>query len=101
MQVTVNSFGMIRNVLGHKTTQVDVPEGATVLSVVSGLAEQGGQRAKNLILTPDGKALKIVVMMNGRSTLADTTVTDGSELNLMLTIGGGQRQDQLLVTRNS
>ncbi len=93
MKVTVNSFGMIRNVLGQKTTEVEIPDGATVLSVVSGLAEQGGQRARNLILTPDGKALKIVVMLNGRSTTADTAVTDGSELNLMLTIGGGEKQD--------
>ena len=89
MQITVQSFGAIRSLLGEKTQQVEAPDGATVRDVIDKLLEKGGARARKLILSPDGKTLKIMVMLAGKAVVSETTLQDGQEISLMLTIGGG------------
>jgi sulfur carrier protein ThiS len=89
MQITVHSFGAIQSLLGQKTQQVELPEGGSVRDAIDKLLEKGGARARKLILSADGKNLKIIVMLDGKAVVPETTLQDGQEINLMLTIGGG------------
>jgi molybdopterin converting factor small subunit len=89
MQITVESFGIIRSVLGERRQQIELPEGATVFDAIEKLLEKGGARARKLILSPDGKSLKVLVMLGGKSIGPETVLQDGVEISLMLTIGGG------------
>lgn len=89
MHVKVNAFSMIRSILGQNSMQLDLPEGATVRDAIERIVEQGGPKARNMMLSPDGKSLKISVIVNGASVGMNTPLSDGDEMNLMVTIGGG------------
>ncbi len=89
MQITVESFGIVRSVLGERKQQVELNDGATVRDAVEKLLEKGGARARRLIVSPDGKSLKVLVMVSGQSVVQDAVLQDGAEISLMLTIGGG------------
>lgn len=93
MQITVESFGIVRSVLGERRQQVEVAEGATVRDAIEKLLEKGGARARRLIVSPDGKGLKVLVMLDGKSIGPESILEDGAEISLMLTIGGGAHNE--------
>jgi len=90
MQVNVQTFSMIRTILGQKTISLELPEGATVRDAIQQVVEMGGPEARKMILSPDGESLKIAVLINGASVGLNTPLNDGAEINLMVTIGGGE-----------
>ena len=90
MQVNVQTFSIIRNILGQKTIALELPEGAAVRDAIQQLVEMGGPEARKMILSPDGESLKIAVLINGASVGLNTPLHDGAEINLMVTIGGGE-----------
>lgn len=93
MQITVESFGIVRSVLGERRQQVELPEAATVRDAIEKLLEKGGARARKLIVSPDGKSLKVLVMLDGKSIGAESVLQDGAKISLMLTIGGGAHDE--------
>jgi molybdopterin converting factor small subunit len=90
MRVNVQTFSMIRTILGQKTIELELPEGATVREAMQKLVEMGGPEARKMFLSPDGESLKIAVLINGASAGLNTSLHDGTEINLMVTIGGGE-----------
>lgn len=88
MQITVRSFGMIRNLLGQKEFLLDLPEGATVRDAITQVIDLSGVDP-DVLLSPDRNSLKVRAIVNGASNTLDSLLQDGAELNLMLAIGGG------------
>ena len=89
MQVTVRPFGIVRAVLGQKSFLLDLPEEDTVRDAVDQLTEMGGPEARSILLSPDGKSLKVRAVVDGKAASLDSLLRDGAELSLMLPIGGG------------
>ena len=89
MQVSVQTFSIIRTILGQKSFSLDLPEGATVRDAIQQIVELGGPEARKMILSPNGESLKIAVLINGASANLNTPLQEGTEMNLMVTIGGG------------
>lgn len=88
MQITVRSFGMIRNLLGQKEFLLDLPEGATVRDAITQVIDLSGVDP-DVLFSPDRNSLKVRAIVNGVSNALDSPLQDGAELNLMLAIGGG------------
>lgn len=89
MQVTVRSFGMVRTLLGQKELLLKLPEEAAVRDAVDQLTELRGAEARDALLSPDGNSLKVRALIDGKAATLDSSLRDGAELSLMLTIGGG------------
>jgi molybdopterin synthase sulfur carrier subunit len=92
MQIRIELFSLAREVIGEPQLMVEVPEGSTVLQLISHLAEQKGEKFARLIRKPDGSfSSSIAIALNDQQiSLTDPIpLSEGDEISILPAISGG------------
>lgn len=89
MRVTVNSFGVLKDLFGTAPQVLELPEGATV----SGLLQLMAQAY------PGFQARGIAVSLNLEFARFDRVLQDGDEIGLLPPVSGGAPTDIVQLTR--
>ncbi len=93
MLVRFKAFGTVRQRLGKKIVDVDVPENSTVFQVVQAVLEIGDQTLRDIILDQGRISGNLIVLLNKRdvSTLGgvEISVSEGDEVAILPHVQGG------------
>ena len=89
-----NFYATLRQIVGQKTVEIDVPEGATVGLLIDEILHQYPQ-LRNELLDEQGRLYGHVhVLVNGRDSqfldnALDTVIEPGDSISVFPAIGGG------------
>lgn len=74
---------------GKKSSSLDVPEGATIYDLIQVAVRVFGERAKQLLLQPDGVTPYVTFTVNGTKVSLDHNLNPGDRIIVFPPIGGG------------
>ncbi|RZU42973.1 molybdopterin converting factor subunit 1 [Edaphobacter modestus] len=83
MQVTVLYFGVLKDMVGHRSSEMDLPEGLSVAGLVERHAAQLGSSGEFWD--------SIAVAVNQQYAKAEDVLHDGDEIALLPPVSGGLR----------
>lgn len=93
MLVRFKAFGTVRQHLGKKIVELDVPEKSTVFQVIQAVIELGDHSLRELLLEQGKTSGNLIVLLNRKavSTLGgmDISVNDGDEIAVLPHVQGG------------
>jgi molybdopterin converting factor subunit 1 len=81
MQVTVLYFGVLKDMVGHRSSEMDLPEGLPVAGLVERHAAQLGSSREFWA--------SIAVAVNQHYAKAEDVLQDGDEVALLPPVSGG------------
>lgn len=91
--VRFKAFGTIRQHLGKKIVEVDVPEGSSVFDVIRIVVKLGDSSLHKIVMEQERISGNLIVLLNKRdvSTLGglDISVNEGDEIALLPHVQGG------------
>jgi len=91
--VRFKAFGTVRQHLGKKIVELDVPEKSTVFQVIQAVIELGDHSLRELLLEQGKTSGNLIVLLNRKavSTLGgmDISVNDGDEIAVLPHVQGG------------
>jgi molybdopterin synthase sulfur carrier subunit len=94
MNVELRCFGPVRDAVGARTTERDLPEGATVGDLLSELAAESADLEGQLLNESGEVGDSINVTVEGRNVRqldgAATTLTDGDVVRIAPPVVGGR-----------
>ena len=93
MLVRFKAFGTIRQHLGEKILEVDVPENSSVFDVIQTIVEHGNLSLRELVFEKGEVSGNLIVILNKKdvSTIGGMriTVNEGDEIALLPHVQGG------------
>lgn len=96
MDVECNFFGPVRDVVGTKTVVLELPQGTTVVELVTDLDDTYDGIADQLLKGEIELADNVVVTVNGRSIRqldgGETELDDGAVVRISPSVGGGWKR---------
>ena len=89
MQVHLRLFSHLRVALGRRDLDLELPEGATVATVLERLRSMVPSELESMISGGAEGGYRLVVLVNGRRTGPDKLLQDGDVITLLPPLGGG------------
>jgi sulfur-carrier protein len=95
MKIIIHTILELRQVLGKKKIEIELPEGSTVDSVFTYMKKRWGEKLDSHIFHPDsGQILDhLRIMVNGQTIRflkgMDTLLEEGDEVLIMPLVSGG------------
>ena len=95
MKITLHTILNLKEILGQRLTEIDLPPGSTVEDLLTYLKSRWGDRLSNLLFEPDGKTVlpHIRIMVNGQAIQflegTKTPLKGGDEVLLLPPASGG------------
>ncbi len=94
-KIQAHFYATLRSLLGQKTVEVDLPEGATVRDLVQALVQARPELRSQLLRRDGSLEPSIHIFLNGRDYHylpqgADTPITqEGLKIDIFPPVGGG------------
>jgi sulfur-carrier protein len=95
MKITIHTILEIRQALGQKLIEVDLPKDSTVEDLLAHMKKRWGEKLNSRLFHPDdGKVLEhLQIMVNGRTIRflkgMNTLLEEGDEVLIMPLVSGG------------
>lgn len=93
MRIYFKTFGPLRQLLGARMIEIQVPEKSTIRKVIEQVIEIGGPSVEKLLLHEAEISGNLVILLNKRDIYAldgqDTIVNVGDEVMLLPHVQGG------------
>lgn len=95
MKITLHTILGLKEVIGQRLTEIDLPQGSTVGDFMKYVRERWGDRLANRLFDPtDGAVLPYVrIMVNGQTIEfldgTETLLKEGDEVLILPPVSGG------------
>lgn len=95
MKVTLHTILGLKQAIGQRLTEIDLPRGATVEDVVAYLIERGGEKLAAQLVDPNSGAVLpyVRIMVNGQAIQflegMKTQLQEGDEVLILPPVSGG------------
>ena len=75
--------------MGKRSLDMDLPEGATVSTVMEHLRSMLGSELESVIVDKDRGGYRLVFLVNGQRTSPEAALQEGDVVSLLSPLGGG------------
>jgi len=95
MKVTLHTIFGLKQVIGQKLTEIDLPHGSTVADFLTYLKERWGDKLSTHLFDPDSGAVLpyVRIMVNGQTIQflegMETPLKEGDEVLILPPVSGG------------
>jgi molybdopterin synthase sulfur carrier subunit len=95
MKVTLHTILGIKEVIGQKLTEIELPPGSTVEDFLTYMREKWGDQLSDRLFNPDGGAVlpHVQIMVNGQAINflkgMETPLKEGDEVLILPPVSGG------------
>ena len=95
MKITLHTILGIKEVIGQRLSEIDLPQGSTIADLLAYLQERWGDELSARLFDPaSGLVLPYIrIMINGQEIRylegLDTTLTEGDEVLILPPVSGG------------
>jgi sulfur-carrier protein len=95
MKITLHTIMGIKDVIGQRLTEIDLPQDSTVDDFLTYLRERWGEKLSARLFEPDGGAVLpyVRILVNGQSINflegMETPLRDGNEVLILPPVSGG------------
>jgi molybdopterin synthase sulfur carrier subunit len=95
MKVTLHTILGLREVVGQRLVEIDLPQGSTVADFLRCLEEKWGEKLANRLWNPDSGAVLpyVRIMVNGQTIQflkgLETPLNEGDEVLILPPVSGG------------
>ena len=94
-KITLHTILDLKEVVGQRLTEVDLPDGSTVEDLMAYLSERWGDELSSRLFEPDGSAFLpyVRIMVNGQTIQflegMETPLAEGDEVLILPPVSGG------------
>lgn len=95
MKITLHTILGLKEVIGQRLTEVDLPHGSTVEDLLTTMKERSGERLAGRLFDPDSGAVLpyVRIMINGQTIQflegMETPLEEGDEVLILPPVSGG------------
>jgi molybdopterin synthase sulfur carrier subunit len=95
MKITLHTILGLKQVIGQRLTEIDLPQGSTVEDFLTYMRERWGDKLSTHLLDPDGGAVlpHVRIMVNGQTIHflegMQTPLKEGDEVLILPLVSGG------------
>jgi sulfur-carrier protein len=95
MKIVLQTILGIKQAIGHKSLEIDLPQGSTVADFVSFMTQTWGEKLSSQLIDPESGAVfsHVRIMVNGQTIQflqgMNTLLNDGDEVLILPAASGG------------
>jgi len=95
MKITLHTILSLKEVIGQRLTEIDLPHGSTMEDLLTYMRSRWGDKLSNRLFEPDSKAVLpyVRIMVNGQEIHflegTETLLKEGDEVLLLPPVSGG------------
>ena len=75
--------------MGKRSLALDLPDGATVSTVLERLRQMAGSEVESMIVDEERGGYRLLTLVDGHRAGSDTILKDGDTVSLLPPLGGG------------
>lgn len=95
MKVTLHTILGLKQIVGQRVTEIDIPDASTIEDLMTYLVDRWGDELSTRLLDPDSRAVLpyVRIMVNGQAIQfldgLGTQLQDGDEVLILPPVSGG------------